>query len=77
MTKFKCKNCGNSFNKFCDSELDSYNVMCPNCGSHWVEIDDSIINWTPKPIQYITCGNARTNPKKIIFTWGEKPKFKW
>ncbi len=38
MTKFKCRNCNNVFDKFCDVCRDAENVKCPSCKSHWVEI---------------------------------------
>ncbi len=37
MAKFKCKNCGYVFTKFCDKLEDSLDVECTQCKSHWVE----------------------------------------
>lgn len=37
MAKFKCKNCENEFEHFCDSLEDSNKVICPSCQSHWTE----------------------------------------
>ena len=37
MAKFKCKNCGHEFTKFCDKLEDSLDVTCTLCNSHWVE----------------------------------------
>lgn len=38
MVKFKCRNCNNVFEKFCDTCQHAENVQCPKCKSHWVEI---------------------------------------
>lgn len=64
MAKFKCKNCGNIFEHFCDSFMDSKKIQCPKCKSHWVEINDTQINpitpyfgWGIQPVKIepITC----------------------
>lgn len=38
MVKFECQNCNNIFERFCDNETDLREVICPECGSHWVEL---------------------------------------
>lgn len=41
MAKFKCKNCEHTFDKFCDGANDVSDTKCPECGSHWVELQYS------------------------------------
>lgn len=38
MAKFECKNCNHFFTKFCDNYKDVENAECPECSSHWVEL---------------------------------------
>lgn len=47
MAEFKCHNCGNEFEKFCDNVTDTIDVMCQGCRSHWVEL---VLKKQPKPI---------------------------
>lgn len=49
MTEFKCNNCNNIFNKFCDTVEDSINVSCPQCKSHWVELYYRLVE--PEPFE--------------------------
>ena len=38
MAEFKCKNCGHTFEHFCDCEGDAKHVQCPKCASKWTDI---------------------------------------
>jgi DNA-directed RNA polymerase subunit RPC12/RpoP len=59
MAEFKCKNCDNIFNKFCDTINDSINVACPICGSHWVEIYYTIPKEEFNPFQKLPNSSQR------------------
>ena len=63
MAEFKCKNCDNIFNKFCDTINDSINVACPICGSHWVEICYTIPEEEFNPFPKLPYGNP-IHPKE-------------
>jgi len=50
MAKFKCNNCGNVFDIFCDVEQDSKNIQCPICSSHWIVVYNEEKTILPLPI---------------------------
>lgn len=51
MAKFKCKNCNNEFEHFCDNFEESTKVVCPSCQSHWTEmIYDRKKEYNPFPV---------------------------
>jgi DNA-directed RNA polymerase subunit RPC12/RpoP len=73
MAKFKCRNCDNEFEYFCDKAEDSKNVQCPSCLSHWVEIKyEKKKEFNPfTPGQYID----PIYPLPEIIPWNNAPRY--
>lgn len=50
MAKFRCRNCENVFEHFCDGFEDSNKVQCPSCQSHWTEMTNEKKGFNPFPV---------------------------